>query len=211
MTHNQYVHNMILKMDAERAALKANNPARTAPRRNNTRIVAAAPTPTKEDPALVSCHYPGDNEMKALSIKQPYAGLIISGIKNIENRSWSTKYTGQLVIVSTAKPDAATWWEPMRKKCAALGVNFPDALCKVNGAALGVVDFNHLVWTREDGNAETDLPTLTEAQVKDWWNPDMIGFILEHPRRLMHPIPVTGRLGLYNLAVEVMAQIVKQL
>jgi hypothetical protein len=39
----------------------------------------------------------------------------------------------------------------------------------------------------------------------------MIGFILEHPRRLCTPIHVTGRLGLYNLAEDVAEQIEKQL
>ena len=42
--------------------------------------------------------------IKALSIKQPWADLIASGQKTIETRTWSTKYRGQLLIVSSAKP-----------------------------------------------------------------------------------------------------------
>src|SRR5690349_14501124 len=37
-------------------------------------------------------------EMKALSIRQPWAWLIVNGHKPVENRSWPTKYTGKLLI-----------------------------------------------------------------------------------------------------------------
>ena len=36
--------------------------------------------------------------MKALSIKPPWAGLILAGIKDIENRTWKTAYRGPLLI-----------------------------------------------------------------------------------------------------------------
>jgi hypothetical protein len=36
--------------------------------------------------------------MKALSIRQPWAFLIIGGWKNIENRTWATAYRGRFLI-----------------------------------------------------------------------------------------------------------------
>ena len=36
--------------------------------------------------------------MKALSIREPYASLILSGVKKIETRSWKTNYRGELYI-----------------------------------------------------------------------------------------------------------------
>jgi hypothetical protein len=36
--------------------------------------------------------------MKALSIKQPWAALIAHGIKDIENRTWKTKFRGKIYI-----------------------------------------------------------------------------------------------------------------
>ena len=47
--------------------------------------------------------------MKAISIKQPWAYLIVHGIKDIENRTWKCpqKYIGQRVLVhASAKPIA---------------------------------------------------------------------------------------------------------
>jgi len=42
--------------------------------------------------------------MKALSIKQPWASLIAHGIKDIENRTWATKYCGTIYIHASSKP-----------------------------------------------------------------------------------------------------------
>lgn len=36
--------------------------------------------------------------MKALSIRQPWAWLIVNGHKDIENRSWPTRYRGQVLV-----------------------------------------------------------------------------------------------------------------
>src|SRR5438045_8559495 len=58
---------------------------------NATRMAAAnAP---KGHGSLAQTH-----TMKALSIRQPWAWLIVNGHKPVENRSWSTKYTGKLLI-----------------------------------------------------------------------------------------------------------------
>ena len=43
--------------------------------------------------------------MKAISVKQPYASMIANGIKTIETRRWNTRYRGDLLIVSSARPD----------------------------------------------------------------------------------------------------------
>ncbi len=50
--------------------------------------------------------------MKAISIKQPWASLICTprndnpnlGIKNIENRTWATKYRGKVLIHASGSP-----------------------------------------------------------------------------------------------------------
>lgn len=41
--------------------------------------------------------------MKVLTVKQPWAFLLCSGLKNIENRTWKTNYRGNLLIHSSAK------------------------------------------------------------------------------------------------------------
>ncbi len=41
----------------------------------------------------------------ALSVQQPWANRIASGDKFIETRDWRTRYRGELLIVSSKKPD----------------------------------------------------------------------------------------------------------
>jgi ASCH domain len=45
--------------------------------------------------------------MKILSIRQPWAHLIVSGRKNIENRSWPTSYRGPVLIHASQKVNRA--------------------------------------------------------------------------------------------------------
>lgn len=42
--------------------------------------------------------------MKAISLKQPWANMVVSGKKTIETRKWKTKYRGPLLIVSSKEP-----------------------------------------------------------------------------------------------------------
>jgi hypothetical protein len=43
--------------------------------------------------------------MKALSIMQPWAWLIVNGHKDVENRSWSTSFRGPVLIHAGKKYD----------------------------------------------------------------------------------------------------------
>jgi len=43
--------------------------------------------------------------MKALSLKQPYAELVVSGKKTIELRKWNTEFRGEFLVHASKKPD----------------------------------------------------------------------------------------------------------
>ena len=47
--------------------------------------------------------------MKTLSIKQPWASLIVLGIKDVENRSWSTDFRGKIYIHASKVPVRGLW------------------------------------------------------------------------------------------------------
>jgi hypothetical protein len=53
-----------------------------------------------ENPALLGFLPPAVSVawMKILSVRQPWAALIVSGHKDIENRTWSTRYRGPVLI-----------------------------------------------------------------------------------------------------------------
>lgn len=55
-----------------------------------------------------------NSDLRCLSVQQPYAEWIVSGLKRVENRSWSTDYRGLLFIHASSTPvhtDAQTLWE----------------------------------------------------------------------------------------------------
>lgn len=55
--------------------------------------------------------------MKALSIKQPWASLIAHGIKDIENRTWKTKFRGKIFIHACGKPlNRSTVYDVLNEK-----------------------------------------------------------------------------------------------
>lgn len=47
--------------------------------------------------------------MKALSIMQPWASMIVLGYKPVENRSWNTTHRGPTLIHAGKSFDAAGW------------------------------------------------------------------------------------------------------
>lgn len=42
--------------------------------------------------------------MKALSVKEPFAGMIMNGEKSIETRTWNSTYRGDLLICASKTP-----------------------------------------------------------------------------------------------------------
>jgi len=126
--------------------------------------------------------------MKALSIRQPWAELILQGRKTIELRTWQTHYRGRIAIHAsqTVREEA----------CTAYGL---DPAGVVRGALVGTVEL-------------VDILTLDEAawealrdqhlSLRDFPGP-MFGWQLEHPQRLLQPIPMHGRMRLFNVPDEV--------
>ncbi|QQU04203.1 ASCH domain-containing protein [Myroides odoratus] len=47
----------------------------------------------------------GKEITKALSVKQPWAELICLGVKDIENRTWRTRFRGRVYIHASMHPD----------------------------------------------------------------------------------------------------------
>lgn len=56
--------------------------------------------------------------MRALSIRQPWAWLIVNGHKDIENREWSTQFRGQ-VLIHAGKTMARRYYEDV---CASVAL-----------------------------------------------------------------------------------------
>jgi len=62
-------------------------------------------------------------DIRVLSVRQPYADMIISGEKKVEYRSWSTRYRGPLLIhAGLAKARGMDWGTMDPKRGGIVGV-----------------------------------------------------------------------------------------
>jgi len=120
----------------------------------------------------------------ALSIRQPWAYLIIHGYKDIENRNWPlpAHMIGQRIYVhapSKEDHEAYKWLEAKRyfNSIPRFVINFP----LVFSAIIGEVDII-------EGTFKSDSP----------WFDGNYGFILANPVAYSTPIPCKGRLGFFK-------------
>jgi hypothetical protein len=110
-------------------------------------------------------------EMKCLSVRQPWASMIARGEKTIEVRTWSTTYRGPLVICVSKSP-----------RISYLPV----------GVALVVVDLIDVRPITQDDAAAACC--VVDSSKEFAW-------ILSSPCILSEPIPVSGRLGIFECAI----------
>jgi predicted transcriptional regulator len=118
--------------------------------------------------------------MKVLSLKQPFAELILQGKKTIELRKWNTKFRGEFLIHSSKIPD--------KKAMKQFGFN-EKPLGFIIGKAI-LVDVKEYK-TEKEFNADKHLHLATSEFGK-------FGFILSHPKRINPIIPAKGSLNFWN-------------
>jgi hypothetical protein len=51
----------------------------------------------------------GGRSMKAISVQQPWAWLIVAGLKKVENRSWPTDHRGRMAIHASSRLALKSW------------------------------------------------------------------------------------------------------
>ena len=75
--------------------------------------------------------------MKALSVRQPWAWLLTSGAKDVENRTWRPRYRGELLIHAAAGMTAGEY-ETAKRFAAERGQYIPPAAKLERGGIVGV-------------------------------------------------------------------------
>ena len=132
--------------------------------------------------------------LKALSVRQPWAWLIVHAGKNIENRRWKSKYRGGLLIhapdgMTRKEYDHAALWLEEKN----LAISLPEYSSLVRGAILG------------------------ECTVTDWvsassspWFVGSYGAILSERKAYLEPVPCKGKLGIWEIPKEIYPLIMQQ-
>lgn len=129
------------------------------------------------------------NQIKVLSIHQPWAWAIVSGYKKIENRSWITNHRGFLLIHATATRDleADTWIEKNTN------LKIPTTLPQKN--IVGGVTLKDI---KTNGAFNSYNEKLTE-QDKVWAFLDYKHWLLENPEKFEQPTPYSGKMGIWTI------------
>jgi hypothetical protein len=123
--------------------------------------------------------------MKVLTIKQPWAGLIIEGYKKYEFRSWKTNYRGKILIHAGLSKDK-------------------DVLSRFNeynleyvyGAIIGEAEITDCIKVDEIFNKE--LRCINPLVYKESGYVEKWAWKLENVKKYDNPIYIKGKLGLWN-------------
>lgn len=134
--------------------------------------------------------------MKAISILQPWASLIVCGAKDVENRTWTTAHRGPLAICAGKAHDKVSH-ETAKKTIeglevgSAYGLNYEEATLRIwtsdaacHGGLVGVVD----------------LVDIVRDSASPWAVASCFHWILANPR-VVPFVAVKGRLGLFDVEV----------
>jgi hypothetical protein len=71
--------------------------------------------------------------MKALSVRQPWAGLIVAGVKDVENRCWRTSHRGPLLIHASQERARRTFAEVARDYVVTLTDDLAELVTRTGG------------------------------------------------------------------------------
>jgi hypothetical protein len=116
--------------------------------------------------------------MKVIVIRQPWAWLIVNGYKDIENRSWETRYRGTLLIQASARRPSTREMNEFSLYARKRGVKLP-AKFELGGIV---------------GCAQLD-DCVTKSRSK--WFIGPVGWVRSEPEHLAF-IPLKGQLGLFD-------------
>lgn len=118
-----------------------------------------------------------------MSVRQPWAWLLVSGVKPVENRSWYTRHRGPLLIHAARTIDTQAL-AALRAECPEL----PEA-ATITGAIVGRVT----------------LVDCTRTVRSDWHEPGMYGWYVTDAVEFAQPVLWRGRLMLFDVPEEAIA------
>lgn len=132
-------------------------------------------------------------ELRVLSVRQPWASLLLSGEDWCENRSWKTDYRGPLWIHASSKIETG--------ECKLWGIDKKQLTTSAVLGCVELVDVFHvddLPKRLKPIAAEYDLNTDVGASfvVGDYC------WVVVNPRPLQTPLPCHGKLNLWKLQME---------
>lgn len=131
--------------------------------------------------------------MRALSLRQPWAWLVVHGKKNIENRSWNTSFRGRFLI-HASKGHRREDFDRAARACEVFCHHLPPFWSSEfqQGGIIGEA---------------TIVDVLPREATTDWKLEGQYGFVLEE-RRPLEFIPCPGLLNFWTVPDAIAARYV---
>jgi ASCH domain len=124
---------------------------------------------------------------KCLSLKQPYADLLVAGKKTIELRTWNTKFRGEFLVHASRKID--------REACERNKID-PESL--ITGAIIGKAYLNDVKFYDSEKSFIRDRKKhLADIEIID----HKYGFMIKDAQKFKKPIIMPGKLGFFNVEI----------
>ena len=134
--------------------------------------------------------------MKVLTIKNPWASLIINGYKKYEFRSWKTKYRGKILIHASLKDEKI-----VQKRFSNYNLNY------INGAIIGETTLVDCIVVDEAFQKELiNIDPLVYGRSN---HVEQYAWQLDNIIKYEKPIYIKGKLGLWNYDMEEIKDISK--
>lgn len=126
----------------------------------------------------------------ALSIKQPWAALLVAGIKTIEIRTWPTNIRGPVFLHAAKVPDPRpTGWEYLPPDLKPVG--------EYGGLLIGVAVLEECREYRTPAEFRRDQPL--HRNDPEWFQPSlMYGFVFRDPVAI-RPVRVPGNVRFFTV------------
>ncbi|MCL5430533.1 MAG: ASCH domain-containing protein [Candidatus Marsarchaeota archaeon] len=123
---------------------------------------------------------------KCISLKQPFAELVVSGKKKIELRPWNTNYRGWVYIHASKNPDI--------EACKRFGF---DHKSMVNGAVVGRAHIYGVKRYFTKKGFMTDKHRHLDER-GGFFKEGVYGFTLKDAERLKEPVSTNGQLNIFD-------------
>ena len=123
--------------------------------------------------------------MKVISIKQPWASLIINGYKKYEFRTWKTKYRGEILIHASKSFD-----KKLIEYFSEYNLDYPT------GCIIGKVNLNNCIPITE--KFENTLIKTNKKVYGLTQGRSGYAFELTEVQKFENPIEINGKLGIWD-------------
>ncbi len=135
--------------------------------------------------------------MKAITVLQPWAWLLVSGKKRCETRPWKTDYRGEILIHAGKKDMTSTVMQQtfFEAKCMKRA-GVPSAEI-ATGAVIGKAVLVNCVQIDETMRELIRKQHFDEYAL-GCYSPGRYAWVLENPQMFKNPIPASGKLGLWD-------------